>query len=236
MENHFMGRTPDSIDDCSAWTHPSAEQKGTGQVMKSGRFKGGAFAAQMKMITQAAIPIAADNGGQRYLRLDKIYMEGWSPPSVALPSSGAAPERGYSMIEVMIAIAIVSILAVIATPNYIQYRENAKIAAVITEIRGLEKAITSYAVDNGVFPPSLDAIGFGDLKDMWGTPYQYLPVEGNPPGMLRKDRFMVPVNTDYDLYSMGKDKRSVSPFTAKHSRDDIVRANNGAFVGLASNF
>jgi general secretion pathway protein G len=204
--------------------------------MTSGRFKGGAFAAQMKMITQAAIPIAADSGGRHYLCLDRIYLEGWSPPSVDLPPSGVSPEYGYSLIEVMMAIAIVSILAVIATPNYMQYREKARIAAVITEIRGLEKAITSYAIDNGVFPPSLDAIGFGALKDAWGTPYQYLPVEGNPPGRLRKDRFMVPVNTDYDLYSKGKDKRSVSPFTARASRDDIVRANNGAFVGLASNF
>lgn len=140
------------------------------------------------------------------------------------------------MIEVMMAIAIVSILAAIATPNYMNYREDAKIAAVITEIRGLEKAITSYAVDNGVFPPNLDAIGYGSLLDAWGTPYQYLPVEGEAPGNLRKDRFMVPVNTDYDLYSMGKDRSSVSPFTAKPSRDDIVRANNGAYVGLASNF
>ena len=191
---------------------------------------------RLKKITRAAIPIAANSSGHHHLRLEHIYLDGWLPPSVELPPPSDFPVKGYSLIELMMAIAIVSILAAIATPNFIQYREKAKVAAVITEIRGIEKAITSYAVDHGDFPPSLDAIGFGSLLDAWGTPYQYLPVEGNPPGKLRKDRFMVPVNTDYDLYSMGKDKSSVSPFTAKASRDDIVRANNGAYVGLASNF
>lgn len=52
----------------------------------------------------------------------------------------------------------------------------------------------------------------------------------------RKDRFLVPINSDFDLYSMGKDRETVAPLTAKKSHDDIVRANDGAFVGLASDF
>jgi general secretion pathway protein G len=35
---------------------------------------------------------------------------------------------------------------------------------------------------------------------------------------------------------MGKDGQSSSPLTAKPSRDDIVRANDGRFVGLASDY
>lgn len=52
----------------------------------------------------------------------------------------------------------------------------------------------------------------------------------------RKDRFLVPINSDYDLYSKGRDGESVAPLTAKQSHDDVVRANDGAFVGLAVNF
>jgi general secretion pathway protein G len=55
-------------------------------------------------------------------------------------------------------------------------------------------------------------------------------------GQIRKDRFLVPVNSDYDLYSMGKDGQSQAPFTAKASRDDIVRASDGQYVGLAEDF
>lgn len=55
-------------------------------------------------------------------------------------------------------------------------------------------------------------------------------------GKMRRDHFMVPVNTDFDLYSLGKDGKSVSPFTAAASQDDIVRANNGGYVGIVSEY
>ena len=53
---------------------------------------------------------------------------------------------------------------------------------------------------------------------------------------MRKDHRLVPINSDYDLYSMGKDGRSVSPLTARHSHDDIIRANDGDYVGLAKDY
>ena len=59
---------------------------------------------------------------------------------------------------------------------------------------------------------------------------------GKGKGGFRKDRFLVPINTDFDLYSMGADGASVGPLTSAVSRDDIVRANDGGFVGLASDF
>jgi len=46
----------------------------------------------------------------------------------------------------------------------------------------------------------------------------------------------VPLNTDYDLYSQGPDGQSVSPLTAAKSRDDIIRANNGDFIGTAEDY
>jgi general secretion pathway protein G len=61
-----------------------------------------------------------------------------------------------------------------------------------------------------------------------------MTTKGN--GKARKDHSLVPLNTDYDLYSKGPDKASVSPLTAKSSRDDILRANNGRFVGPASSY
>ena len=143
---------------------------------------------------------------------------------------------GFTLLEIMVTVVIISILATIAIPNYISYREKATLARVISEIKGLEKEIISYAAENGRFPPNLATIGRAGLTDPWGHSYQYLPVEGTPPGQLRKDRFMVPVNTDFDLYSMGRDGRSRPPFTARHSRDDIVRCNNGAYIGPASEY
>ena len=55
-------------------------------------------------------------------------------------------------------------------------------------------------------------------------------------GKARKDHFLHPINTDFDLYSMGPDGKSTAPLTAKISQDDIIRANDGGFVGLAAHY
>jgi general secretion pathway protein G len=146
------------------------------------------------------------------------------------------------LIEVVIVIAIIGTLAAIAIPAYAKYRYKAQIAMVITEIRILEKEIENYAAEHGEFPASLADINMDQIEDAWGNPYRYLKIAGEDltgSGLgqqMRKDHFMVPVNSDYDLYSMGPDGSSAPPFTAKTSRDDIVRANDGEYVGLASEY
>jgi general secretion pathway protein G len=52
----------------------------------------------------------------------------------------------------------------------------------------------------------------------------------------RKDKFLHPINTDYDLYSMGVDGKSAKPITAQPSQDDIIRINDGAYIGLVSKY
>jgi general secretion pathway protein G len=59
-------------------------------------------------------------------------------------------------------------------------------------------------------------------------------MKGN--GKARKDRFLVPLNTDYDLYSDGPDGKTASPITAAPSQDDIIRASDGSYVGVAADF
>jgi general secretion pathway protein G len=44
------------------------------------------------------------------------------------------------------------------------------------------------------------------------------------------------LNSSYDLFSAGKDGNWVAPITAAVSQDDIIRANDGAYVGLASEY
>ena len=143
---------------------------------------------------------------------------------------------GFTLIEILTVVAIVGTLVAIAIPNFIAYREKAKITQAIVEIKQIEKQIIEFVLENDRLPNSLGELQLTGFNDPWGRPYRYLPIPGTPRGQLRKDRFLVPVNTDYDLYSMGPDGRSQPPFTAQASRDDIVRASNGAYVGLASNY
>jgi len=136
----------------------------------------------------------------------------------------------------MIVIAIIGTLAGIATPSFINYRTKAINIRCISELKIIEKEIFSYYIEHDIFPDNLGTIGFGTLKDPWGNPYEYLSAAIGKKGKMRKDHFLVPVNTDFDLYSKGPDGKSVAPFTAKASRDDIVRANNGQYLGPVSRY
>lgn len=144
---------------------------------------------------------------------------------------------GFTIIEIMIVIAILATLAGLAIPAYKDYVNEAHIVRASEDIRTIEIEVKDYEVRTNALPDSLDEIGMGSLRDPWGNPYQYLNIttmKGN--GQARKDRFLVPLNSDYDLYSKGKDGKSASPLTAKLSRDDIIRANDGGYVGLASEY
>jgi general secretion pathway protein G len=136
----------------------------------------------------------------------------------------------------LIAVCIAATLAAIAIPVVTHYIDQAAITRTISEIRMLEYEIKYYYSKDEVYPNTLNDIERGTLLDAWGNPYQYLRITGAKKEKPRKDRFLVPVNSDYDLYSRGKDGDSKAAFTASVSRDDIVRANDGEYIGLASEF
>jgi len=149
------------------------------------------------------------------------------------------PGRGFTLIELMVVVAILATLTEIAIPAYSTYREKAMVARAVSEIKILSQEITGYSASNeNSLPISLDNIGRAGLLDPWGNPYQYLnyaTVHGAGGG-IRKDRSLHPLNSDYDLYSKGKDGLSQAQITAPLSQDDIVRANDGRFIGLAANY
>lgn len=149
---------------------------------------------------------------------------------------------GLTAIELLLVLAIGAILLGIALPAYEEHQRKIQGAIARAGIMEISNSIDTYFSDNFSLPASLDDINMEDKLDPWGNVYQYLRIAAPPgeevkgKGKLRKDKNLVPINTDYDLYSMGPDGRSVGPLTAKHSRDDIIRANNGAYLGVAENY
>ena len=140
---------------------------------------------------------------------------------------------GFTLVELIITIAIIGALAAIAIPNYYQHIEKAQMTKIVAEMKLLEKEILIYSMDNEVFPETLADIGRGGFEDPWGNPYQYLNMATATTGQKRKDHNQVPINSDFDLYSLGPDGKSASPLTAKSSYDDIIRGSNGAYFGPA---
>jgi len=150
----------------------------------------------------------------------------------------AKSSLAFTLIEMLIVLIIISALYLIAVPSYREYIRRAEILTTITDIQLIEQAIERYLVtSNGALPNSLADVGMGGLKDPWGNTYRYLNItikKNN--GKVRKDKNLHPLNSDYDLYSMGADGKSASPLTAKISQDDIIRASDGAFIGLAADY
>jgi general secretion pathway protein G len=146
-------------------------------------------------------------------------------------------QTGITIIELMLVLALVGILFAFAIPAYKNYRKEARIKTAIADLISIEVVIKDYRLDSGSYPATLDSIGISGKLDPWKKLYQYAnhgTVKGK--GKMRKDKNLVPINSDFDLYSMGEDGKSVSPLTAPQSHDDIIRANNGAYFGLAKDY
>lgn len=121
-------------------------------------------------------------------------------------------QAGFTLIEIMVVVIILGILAAIVAPNVIGRIDDAQLARVQQDLRGIENALNFYRLDNFIYPTSeqgLQALvtkpndpnirnwkkgGYLDRmpKDPWGKEYQYLN-----PGQ----------NGEIDLYTYGRDGR-----------------------------
>lgn len=151
---------------------------------------------------------------------------------------GSRHARGFTLMELIIVLIVLGVLVVLATGSYSGYTARSRNAVAIRDIGRIQLAVDRYTLNNGgTTPPDLAAIDLGDLLDPWGNAYVYLSFAGlHGHGAMRKDRNLVPINTEYDLYSKGPDGESRAPLTARASRDDILRANDGAYIGLAADY
>ena len=120
-------------------------------------------------------------------------------------------DEGFSLLELMVVVVIMSILALVIVPRIIDRPDQARVARVKADIATLESAINLYKLDNLRFPTTEQGLpalvtapvsepvprnfasgGYIDRlpKDPWGADYQYLS-----PG----------VHGDFDIFTFGAD-------------------------------
>ncbi len=234
-------------------------------------------------------------------------------------------QAGFTLLELMIVVAILGIVAGIGVPQYASALLAARMQKARQELVTIAGAVDIYRGINGALPLTLYQVGFGGKRDPWGVLYCYLnyadgtgdglewaidagivdpaalqtetssaaaaPTAPTGPGrpgtgipaapaadallrtvtttlsrdvsfnemqslqttfaevkgielyatvasnsVRRRDRYMFPLNTDYDLFSLGPNRSTAVSLGQALSQDDVIRANDGGFFGPASEY
>jgi len=66
--------------------------------------------------------------------------------------------RAFTLIELLIVVAIIAILALIAVPNFLEAQITAKVSRVRNDMRGMAVALEVYRVDHDAYPPSTNPV------------------------------------------------------------------------------
>lgn len=118
-------------------------------------------------------------------------------------------QRGFTLIELLVVLAILGLLAALATPQVVKYLGKARTDTARIEIKNIGAALDLFIIDNGRYPTQQEGLNAlveeptglaswrgpylktkGAPVDPWGRPYQYrFPGE----------------HGEYDLYSLGAD-------------------------------
>ena len=105
-------------------------------------------------------------------------------------------DDGFTLVEMLVVLAIIGLIATLATPQVLRYLASAKASTTATQIRGLQGALELYYLDNGAYPDTnygLDALidapessatwngpylrGAKSIEDAWGNDFTYKVID-----------------------------------------------------------
>ncbi|EMS5235846.1 pilin [Neisseria gonorrhoeae] len=85
-------------------------------------------------------------------------------------------QKGFTLIELMIVIAIVGILAAVALPAYQDYTARAQVSEAILLAEGQKSAVTEYYLNNGIWPENNGDAGVASASTIKGKYVQKVEV------------------------------------------------------------
>jgi len=147
-------------------------------------------------------------------------------------------KQGFTLVELLFVVTIIGFLSTILAPSAQELIMKVRISRTVAEISALERAIGAYVAINHGYPVALTDIDGTVPTDLWGRPFVYTVLGTNPGDARINPHTGLPLNSliTFDLYSKGADGLTAPQLDAAGAEDDIVRALDGAYVGLASEF
>jgi general secretion pathway protein G len=126
----------------------------------------------------------------------------------------AARSRGFTLIEIMVVVVIISVLIGLVAPNIMGRVDDARVTAAKADIATISQALDMYRIDNGQYPSTeqgLEAL----VQKPSGTPE---PRNWNPSGYMKKKtlpkdpwggeyQYVRYPDGGFDLLSYGSDGR-----------------------------
>lgn len=131
--------------------------------------------------------------------------------TISVVYRSAGDNEGFSLVELLVVLAIMGLIAAIATPQVLGYLDSAKVTTAKAQIKNFGNALEFYYLDAGTYPTSDQGLaalakkpdsaanwngpyikGVNVMLDPWGTPYQY-----KSPGQ----------DSAFAIISLGKDKK-----------------------------
>ena len=106
-------------------------------------------------------------------------------------------QQGFTLIELMIVVAIIGILAAIAIPAYQDYTIRAQISEGLTLSAGAKAAVSEYFMDRGAWPTSNVESGLADKHDIIGKYTEHVDVNAN----------VIEIKYGYDAHAVIFDER-----------------------------
>lgn len=170
---------------------------------------------------------------------DGVFRHCRNPPWIGQgrARSGMRSAAGFTLLEIIFAVAAMAIVGMLAQGQFAGYVERSKMAVAKADIVTMTVDVIRYQSNHeGRLPETLADIGRAEFLDPWQRPYHYVNLTGESKGNARKDHRLNPINSDYDLFSAGKDGVYKPQVTQKDSLDDVIRARDGAYIGVAEEF